>query len=74
MENPADCNLYVLDDSELYFDDLNLGSGGVYGEDGDGELSFEGGTLWAREVVCREEYLWIDEDSKPLCNGKYRVR
>ncbi len=54
-------NLYVIDSTDLYFDNLDLGTGGLYTHaDNDGDtVNIEGGTLKAAEIeVCYE--LWID--------------
>lgn len=62
-------NLYLIDDTDLYFDDLDLGTGGLYthtsNDDDENCVCIEGGTLKASEInVCED--LWIGEDARVI--------
>lgn len=71
-------NMYVLDETELYFGDLNLGSGAVYsystyiaeydGKEHYCDLNFEGGILKAAAIDAHGE-IWIEAEISLFVDG-----
>jgi len=64
---PINKNLYVLDETDLYFGDLNLGSGRVCSLS-EGYINIEGGTLRASKMDV-DDTLWIDTAAEVIVIG-----
>ena len=62
---PINRNIYVLDNSELYFDELDLGTGGVYANSKSHPyqwIDINGGTLRAKEMKSNH-FIYLESDS-----------
>ena len=59
---PINRNIYVRDETELYFDDLDLGTGGIYAENPyfiGLTLTLKDGSLRAREIESSDNIFWV---------------